>query len=397
MDRLVYVDAADRVIDHLSRQECHGNPEKTHRVVHVWVTNSQGMILAQKRTDDKDIQPGKWDTAVGGHVAPDEDYRAAAIREFTEELGVAPDQLRESHSYLWVSDVESERVKTYLSCSDGPFQPDPSEVAELKFYSIEQLKLMAKGGEITPNMRFELTIISNSEEERQIPATDYPIQEICRCDRCDRLVRYRSGVTPPRVYQGPKYWNKPVPGFGDLNARLLIVGLAPGAHGANRTGRAFTGDSAGDVLYRALHTLGLSNNDHAVRRGDGLVLTNTFISNAVKCVPPDNRPVADEINTCRDFLRQELRALHRVGGIIALGGQAFQTVMRLWPEYRDKLSGKRPVFKHGEIFDMPVPGLKVLAVYHPSRRNINTGRLTYDEFLSVLRGFTDDLQLSETA
>src|SRR5579859_4648219 len=152
---------------------------------------------------------------------------------------------------------------------------------------------------------------------------------VIACRKCPRLVRYREAVakTKRRAYLDWDYWGKPVPGFGDPHARLLILGLAPAAHGANRTGRMFTGDRSGDFLYRALHTTGFANQAISAHRGDGLALTNAYISAAVRCAPPDNKPLPSEFHNCRAYLETELDLL-RPEAILALGGLALKAYLR---------------------------------------------------------------------
>jgi len=199
---------------------------------------------------------------------------------------------------------------------------------------------------------------------------------IVACRRCPRLVAWREQVAreKKRQFTDWNYWGKPVPSFGDPAARVLIIGLAPAAHGGNRTGRMFTGDSSGRWLFRALHKAGFANQPTWERRDDGLVLTDCYITAAIHCAPPGNRPLPSEIANCARFLREELRRLRQLEVVVALGRIAFDTYL--------KLRGIEPLppFAHNRCYD-----LKPLLIvsYHPSRQNTNTGRLTEQMFDAV--------------
>lgn len=200
-------------------------------------------------------------------------------------------------------------------------------------------------------------------------------KEIIACERCPRLRAYCAEVGRIRVrrYRDQEYWARPVPSFGDPAARLLILGLAPGAHGANRTGRMFTGDDSGRWLYGALFDAGFANQPQAVSRDDGLRLTDAYVSNVVRCAPPDNKPTAAEIAACLPHLEAELGLLPNVRVVLALGRIAFDTYVRLRRAQGHDLG--RPAFRHGAEYHFP--GLPVLLCsYHPSRQNTNTGVLT---------------------
>lgn len=199
--------------------------------------------------------------------------------------------------------------------------------------------------------------------------------QIVTCERCPRLREYCAEVGRTRVrrYRDQEYWARPVPGFGDPDARLLILGLAPGAHGANRTGRMFTGDDSGNWLYSALFETGFANQPRAVSRDDGLRLTGAYVANVARCAPPDNKPTAAEIAACLPFLESELDMLRSVRVVLALGRIAFESYVRLRRAQGYDLG--RPAFRHGAEYH--VPGLPVLLCsYHPSRQNTNTGVLT---------------------
>lgn len=191
-----------------------------------------------------------------------------------------------------------------------------------------------------------------------------------------------------RAFASQSYWGKPVPGWGDPQARLLVVGLAPAAHGANRTGRMFTGDSSGDWLYAALHRFGFASQATATDRVDGLRLHDCWITAAVRCAPPDNRPLPGELEHCRSYLETELDQLHRLRVVLVLGRIAHDAFLR-GAGWWDRLApGSRPRFAHGAITTL-ADGLILVASYHPSRQNTNTGTLTramwYGVFRSVRR------------
>ncbi len=202
--------------------------------------------------------------------------------------------------------------------------------------------------------------------------------EIVACRACPRLVEWREEVAREKraAYRDWEYWGRPVPGFGDPDARLVIVGLAPAAHGANRTGRVFTGDRSGDWLFGAMHRAGFANQPTAERRDDGLALLDAYVLAAVRCPPPQNRPTTEERDRCRPFLERELALLPNQRVLLALGGWALgvlASVEGLRP---------RPKFGHGAEFELP-DGRVVLCSYHPSQQNTFTGRLTEPMFDAV--------------
>jgi len=207
---------------------------------------------------------------------------------------------------------------------------------------------------------------------------------IIACERCARLRTYCAEIATAkrRAYRDEVYWGKPVPGFGDPDARLLVVGLAPGAHGANRTGRMFTGDSSGDWLYDALHANGFANQPTSISRDDGLELTDCYITAAGRCAPPDNKPLPKELEHCREYLDADLRLLTRLRVILTLGRIGHEAFLRssgLW----DRMSPReRPVFAHGAETTLP-DGRVLLSSFHPSRQNTQTGKLTRAMWLSV--------------
>jgi uracil-DNA glycosylase family 4 len=217
-------------------------------------------------------------------------------------------------------------------------------------------------------------------------------QAIAACTACPRLVAWRRKVAREKVarFRHEVYWGRPVPGFGDPAARLVIVGLAPGAHGANRTGRMFTGDRSGDFLYAALHRAGLANQPTSTSRGDGLSLRGVFISAAARCAPPANKPCPDELTACAHFLDDELTLLENVTVVLALGAIAWRAALDYLGRAGAVLPRPRPAFAHGARFDVPVgrtgaPKTRVLlGSYHVSQQNTQTGKLTPAMFDGVL-------------
>ena len=207
-----------------------------------------------------------------------------------------------------------------------------------------------------------------------------------RCRKCPRLVAWRAetAANPPRRYHGYKYWGRPLPGFGDGAARLLIVGLAPAAHGGNRTGRMFTGDRSGDWLYRALFEHGFANQAESVDRDDGLELNDCYISAAVRCAPPANKPARDEFDNCRSYLVRDLRLLRRLRVVIALGKIAFDSYLKAVAEAGYPPARPRPKFGHGSRHELAT-GETLLGSYHPSQQNTFTGKLTVPMFHDVFR------------
>ncbi len=211
-------------------------------------------------------------------------------------------------------------------------------------------------------------------------------REIVACNRCQRLVEHcrQVAATKRRAYLDWDYWGKPVPSFGDPDARLLIVGLAPGAHGSNRTGRMFTGDSSGDFLYDALYETGFASQPSATSLDDGLTLRDCYIASTVRCAPPQNKPRPAEIATCRPFFDRELRLLREVRAVLALGSIAMNSYLTLQRTRGSVFLKKDFPFKHGALHRLP-SGPAVLCSYHPSRQNTQTGRLTRPMMLGVLQ------------
>lgn len=210
-------------------------------------------------------------------------------------------------------------------------------------------------------------------------------EEVTACRRCPRLVRWREQTARDKVrrFAGEEYWGKPVPSFGDTGARLLVVGLAPAAHGANRTGRMFTGDNSGVWLYRALHRAGFAGAAESVARGDGLVLKDCLITAAARCAPPANRLTPGELERCSPFLARELALLPQLRVIVALGQVAFRAVVRALTAAGRLPRRPLPRFGHGAPAE--ADGLLLLASYHPSQQNTFTGRLTEPMLDDVFR------------
>ncbi len=215
------------------------------------------------------------------------------------------------------------------------------------------------------------------------------------CRRCPRLTEYREQVaqTKRKAFQSEDYWGKPVPGFGDSNARLLIVGLAPGAHGSNRTGRMFTGDGSGDFLFPALFRAGFASQPTATSSEDSMQLKDIFISAVCRCVPPGNKPTKAEINNCLPWLELEIAMLPHLEGIIALGRIAYDGINALSEELG--ISLPRNGFSHGAIYEHENQHPWVLCSYHPSRQNTQTGRLTSEMFNAIWQTAAKKLTQSE--
>ena len=211
-------------------------------------------------------------------------------------------------------------------------------------------------------------------------------REVVACTRCPRLVEYRERIAREkrRAYRDWEYWGKPVPGFGDPYARVLIMGLAPGAHGSNRTGRPFTGDASGNFMYPVLYETGFANQPTATDRNDGLKLTNLYITAAVRCAPPDNKPLPQELAECAHFLDRELEGLKDVRVVVALGKIGFDAYLNCMKRRGLLTSRKAYLFKHGASYHMP-DGKVLLASYHPSNQNTQTGKLTRKMFVEIFK------------
>src|SRR6202051_1402975 len=211
--------------------------------------------------------------------------------------------------------------------------------------------------------------------------------DVVACSDCPRLVAHRRNMAEVkrRAYRDWDYWGKPVPPFGDPRARLLIVGLAPAAHGGNRTGRMFTGDRSGDFLYRALYETRFASQPGSQARGDGLKLTDAYITAAVRCAPPDNKPSPEEFQTCRQYLERELILLTNLTCVVALGKLAFDAYLGI---LRDRgVIRSRAAFRFGHNVQYEIPGAPVLiGSYHPSQQNTSTGKLTAEMLRDVFAG-----------
>jgi uracil-DNA glycosylase family 4 len=212
-------------------------------------------------------------------------------------------------------------------------------------------------------------------------------REVIGCTRCPRLVVYRAKIAREkrRAFLDWEYWGKPVPGFGDPKARVLVLGLAPGAHGSNRTGRPFTGDASGKFMYPILYETGFSNQPEATDREDGLQLKDLYITAAVRCAPPENKPLPQELANCAPFLEREMDGLKQVRVVVALGRIGFEAYLN-YLKRRGLLTSKNSyAFAHGARYKMP-DGRILLASYHPSNQNTQTGKLTRQMFRNIFKG-----------
>jgi uracil-DNA glycosylase family 4 len=210
-------------------------------------------------------------------------------------------------------------------------------------------------------------------------------EQIVACRKCPRLVEYRERIAKEkrRAFREQTYWGRPVPGFGDPQAQLLILGLAPAAHGGNRTGRVFTGDRSGDFLFAALYAARFANQPTSVRRDDGLRLKNAYVAAAARCAPPDNKPLPSELMNCRPYLLREVEIL-RPKAVLALGKIAWDTYLTILKEEGSIVSRAAFGFAHGAEANLP-NGVRLFGVYHPSQQNTQTGRVTPTMYAKVLR------------
>ncbi len=221
-------------------------------------------------------------------------------------------------------------------------------------------------------------------------------EQVVACRRCPRLVRYRERVAQAKVarFRDWTYWGRPVPGFGDPAARVLMVGLAPAAHGGNRTGRVFTGDRSGDWLYRALYRAGFASQPTSRSIDDGMRLHDAYIAAAVRCAPPANRPTRSEFDRCQRFLEKEIELLPNLRVVVALGAVAMDRFLRVWQAIGHPLPRPKPRFGHGRRYSLD--SVTLLAAYHPSQRNTQTGLLSEEMFDSVFRAVRKELATVRT-
>ena len=236
-----------------------------------------------------------------------------------------------------------------------------------------------------------------SGTEKPVTQLDQLNAEIVRCRKCPRLVEYREKVAREKrfAFREWNYWGKPIPGFGDPHAQLLILGLAPAAHGGNRTGRIFTGDRSGDFLHAALYRAGFANQPTSTERNDGLVLNNAYMAAAVRCAPPANKPLPSEQANCRPYFERELEILHP-RALLTLGSIAMRTYLGLLKD-RGKIKGFAAYpFRHGVSYELPQGLPRLFASYHPSQQNTFTGKLTPAMLAKVLRDIRKFLERKES-
>ncbi len=222
-------------------------------------------------------------------------------------------------------------------------------------------------------------------------------QQVVQCARCPRLVEYREKAAREkrRMFRDWDYWGKPVPSFGDPKAELLIVGLAPAAHGANRTGRMFTGDRSGDFLFRALYEAGFASQPDSHDRGDGLQLRRCYITAALRCAPPANKPLPQELRNCQPYLESELELLREVRVVLALGRIGFDRYLAVVAERTDLPPRSKIPFAHGASYELPGGLPRLFASYHPSQQNTQTGKLTRAMMHRVLTGIDKYLRTKD--
>ena len=209
-------------------------------------------------------------------------------------------------------------------------------------------------------------------------------KKIISCKQCDRLVKFRTkiAIEKRKQYKDEVYWGKPITGYGDLDAQLLMIGFAPAAHGGNRTGRVFTGDQSSDFLFKCLFAAGFSNQPTSLHKNDGLLLYNSYLTTALKCVPPGDKPTPSELKTCFSFFKNEINSLHKINIILALGKIAFDACINFYKqEYI--IRNKDYIFSHGKKFKLPDNKI-LIGSYHPSPRNVNTGRINIKKMVYLL-------------
>ena len=208
---------------------------------------------------------------------------------------------------------------------------------------------------------------------------------IIKCKQCERLVKFREKIAKEKrkKYLDQIYWGKPITGYGDHHAKLLMIGLAPAAHGGNRTGRVFTGDKSADFLFKCLHKAGFSNQPISIDRNDGLKLNNLYLTTALKCVPPEDKPTSDELKTCFNFFKKEIQFLPKTNTIVTLGKIAFDACLNFYKQDYD-IKRKDFVFKHAAEYLLPDNKI-LIGSYHPSPRNVNTGRIDVKKMVTLLK------------
>ena len=209
-------------------------------------------------------------------------------------------------------------------------------------------------------------------------------KKIIKCSKCPRLVKFRKKIATKkrRQYENQNYWGKPITGFGDINAKILLVGLAPAAHGGNRTGRVFTGDRSSDFLYKCLYKAKISNQTTSTHLNDGLKLNKAYITTALKCVPPGDKPLKKELDNCFNFFNQEINKLKNLTTIIALGKIAFDACVYF---YKSEYNFNQKIeFKHDKIYKLP-NNILLVGCYHPSPRNVNTGRINENQMAGLFK------------
>jgi len=209
-------------------------------------------------------------------------------------------------------------------------------------------------------------------------------REILRCRQCERLVNFREKIAKEkrRQYINQEYWGKPITGYGDVKAKLLMIGLAPAAHGGNRTGRVFTGDRSADFLFKCLFKAGFSNQPISINTKDGLKLNNLYLTTALKCVPPGDKPTTTELKTCFRYFQKEIEYLNKINTIVALGKIAFDACLKFYKQ-EFIIKNKDYVFKHGGKYLLPDNKI-LIGCYHPSPRNVNTGRIDQKKMVKLL-------------
>ena len=210
-------------------------------------------------------------------------------------------------------------------------------------------------------------------------------KKIIDCHKCSRLVSFRKKISQDKrkQYEHEIYWGKPITGFGDENAEIVLIGLAPAAHGGTRTGRVFTGDKSADFLFKCLHKAGFANQSISISRDDGLELNNLYLTTALKCVPPEDKPKPEELKTCFNFFREEINFLVKINTIVTLGKIAFDACLNFYMQDYD-LKRKDFVFQHGTEYILP-DGKILIGSYHPSPRNVNTGRIDENKMGRLLK------------